>query len=462
MTHTPILIIDDNQSHLTLYSAILNDAGFSTVTAATVKEALEVNRQTSPQIALVDLMLPDGSGHDLISQLYETNPNLKPIVTTAYASIDRAVEAMRMGVSDFLVKPINPQILVDAIINARSGGSQTLRPNLGPLDAPPLGGLLGSSAEMKQIYATMRAVSGSDASVFITGENGTGKTMCAKAIHALSPDTDGPFVAVHCGSRSAAALGAELFGRGSAVEPHVQKSNIGALQKADGGTLFLDEICDLDAVSQAQLLEFLKTSNVTPNDSAEPIPVKTRIICASSKSPLDCISAGKLRADLYYRLFVVPIHLPPLRDRGLDVIEIAEAMVARYAAKENKPTPALSKDTKALLLSYAWPGNIHELMNVLWNCVVVNTGPMIEEHHLPKSLLDTFPRPQETTTPSFSLGDVVASKSLLEIEREIIEFAINRAGGSIPKASKALDVSPSTIYRKLETWGRPARGPRRQ
>jgi two-component system repressor protein LuxO len=462
MTQTPILLIDDNQSHLMLYSSILTDAGFETLTATSSQDALAINTEFSPQIALIDLMLPDGSGQDLIPKLRETNPTIKPIVVTAYASVHRAIAAMRLGVSDFLIKPVDPQILVDAITNARSDRPHTLSSSVTTKDAPPLGGLLGSSDAMKRVYTTIRAVSRSDANVFVTGENGTGKNMCAEAIHALSHAAEGPFVAVHCASTPVESLGAEIFGHAAGAHASMPHAKIGALQKADGGSLFLDEICDLDNASQARLLEFLQTSTVTPLGASDPIPIKARIICASSRPPLEQVNSGALRADLYYRLFVVPIHLPPLRERGLDVIEIAEAMVARFAANEKRPALVLSQETKALFLSYCWPGNIRELMNLLWNCVVVNDGPEIEEHHLPQQMLETTPslQQQAAALPPISWHNVLQAKTLAEIEREIIEFAINRSGGSIPKASKALDVSPSTLYRKLDTWGRPARGPR--
>ena len=463
MPNTPILIIDDNESHVTLYSSVLKDAGFTTICARTKAEAIAVSAQHKPSMALVDLVLPDGTGSDLVSILREQTPNLRAIVITAYASVDRAVEAMRAGAFDFLVKPVAPQTLLNAVTNARSDRNHSLDPAHMTQEAPPLGGLIGSSEAMKTVYATIRAVAGSVATVFITGENGTGKTQCAEAIHVLSNVSDGPFISVNCGSFAEGYLGSEIFGHVAGTQPGHDVEKIGAAQRADGGTLFLDEVCELDAASQAQLLQLFQTSSVVPHGATTPRDVNVRIICASSKDPLEQVKLGKFRADLYYRLHVVAAHLPPLRERGMDVIEIAEAMVIRYAAKEKRPARSLSQEVKALLLSYTWPGNIRELMNLLWHCVVVSNGATIELKNMPKQMQNLQFEPSDHAQPQsapIDLLEYVHGKTLAQIEREVIEIAIARAGGSIPQASKMLGVSPSTIYRKLETWGRPARGPR--
>lgn len=464
MPQTPILIIDDNESHVTLYSSVLNDAGFTTICAHSKAEAIELAIQYKPRLALVDLVLPDGTGNDLVAILHEQNPNLRAIVITAYASVERAVEAMRLGVFDFLVKPVDPQVLLNAVTNARSDRNHSLDPVHMTPEAPPLGGLIGSSDAMKKVYATIRAVAGSVASVFITGENGTGKTQCAEAIHALSAVSDGPFISVNCGSFTDGYLRSEIFGHVAGTQPGHDVEKIGAAERANGGTLFLDEVCELDASSQAQLLQLFQNSSVVPYGADTPRDVKIRIICASSKDPLEQVKLGTFRADLYYRLHVVTTHLPPLRDRGMDVIEIAEAMVIRYAAKEKRPARTLSEDVKTLFLGYAWPGNIRELMNLLWHCVVVSTDQTIELQHMPKQMQDMNLAQNDLTRQQPAQADLmeyVRGKTLSQIEREVIEIAIARAGGSIPQASRTLGVSPSTIYRKLETWGRPARGPRK-
>lgn len=464
MPKTPILIIDDDENQITLYGSILNDAGFSTVCARTSAQAVELARQHNPEIVLVDLALPNGTDHNLVAVLRAKHPKLKAIVVTAYASVDRAVAAMRSGASDFLVKPVDPQTLLNAVTNARTDRNHSLNPALMAHEAPPLGGLIGSSSAMKRVYATIRAVAGSMATVFITGESGTGKTQCAEAVHALSTFSDGPFVPVNCGAISKETLGFEIFGHVPATQSEYTKEKIGAAQLADGGTLFLDEVCELDAASQARLVQLFQTSSITPSGSANARSVKVRIICTSSTDPLEQVKLGKFRADLYYRLHVVPIHLPALCERAQDVVEIADAMVIRYAVQEKRQTRMLSQDTKALFLKYTWPGNIRELKNLLWNCVVVNDELVIKPHHLPAHMREprlSTPDQKPSLTESTNLQGYFHGKTLSQIEREVIETTITQANGSIPQASLTLGVSPSTIYRKLETWGSPARRARK-
>lgn len=464
MPHTPILIIDDNESHITLYNSALNDAGFQTVCARSIAEAIALAAVHKPRIALVDLVLPDGTGNDLITTLRAQNSDIRVIVVTAYPSVDRAIEAMRLGVFDFLVKPVDPQTLLNAVTNARSDRNHSVDPKQMFHDSPALGGLIGSSDAMKTVCETIRAVAGSVATVFITGENGTGKAQCAKAIHALSAISASPFIPVNCSAMMDGRSGFEIFGHVAGALNGHNVEKIGAAEQAHGGTLFLDEVCDLESSAQAQLLQLLQTSSVTPHGAAKPRRVKIRIICSSSKEPLEQVKLGKFRADLYYRLNVVPINLPPLRDRGLDVIEIAEAMVIRYAAKEKRPARMLSQEAKSQFLSYSWPGNIRELMNLLWHCVVVGNDQAIELQHMPSHMQNISLASEEDSQQHPTKVDLlqyIQGKTLAQIEREIIEIAIARAGGSIPLASKYLDVSPSTIYRKLESWGCPARGPRK-
>lgn len=464
MPHTPILIVDDNEIQLTLFNSALNDAGFRTVCARSKAEAVALAIQHRPSIALVDLVLPDGTGNDLIAALHEQNPNIRSIVVTAHASVDRAIQAMRLGVFDFLIKPVDPQTLFNAVTNARSDRNHSIDPKHMTQDAPPLGGLIGSSDAMKTVYATIRAVAGSVAPVFITGENGTGKAQCAEATHALSTVSDGPFVPVNCSAMADGYSGVEIFGHSAGALPGYDVEKVGAAEQAQGGTLFLDEVCELDASAQAQLLQLLQTSSVTPHGASTPRDVKIRIICTSSKDPLEQVKSGQFRADLYYRLNVVPLHLPPLRDRGMDVIEIAEAMVIRYATKEKRPARLLSQEVKALFLSYSWPGNIRELMNLLWHSVVVSNDQSIDLRHMPHQMQNMHLMQEGTEEKRHTQVDLleyIQGKTLAEVEREVIEIAIARAGGSIPLASKSLGVSPSTIYRKLETWGRPARGSRK-
>ena len=295
------------------------------------------------------------------------------------------------------------------------------------------------------------------APVFITGESGTGKELCAEAVHTTSARARGPFIELNCGAIPVDLLESEVFGhlRGSFTGAISDKQ--GAAAAADGGTLFLDEICEMDLNLQTKLLRFLQTSTITPVGATRPRKVNVRIICATNRNPLEEVRRGNFREDLYYRLHVVPIHMPPLRVRGEDVIEIAETLVTRMAEEEGHVFHGLDAPVKELFRALPWPGNVRQLINVLRNVVVLNDGPLVTLDMLPP---DLHPAPGNDTAAGTaapvggaSLSDL-AGRTLAQIERMVIEETLRRHTGSVPRAARELDVSASTIYRKLEAWAK--------
>lgn len=460
MTEKPILIVDDVESQLTLFSAALREAGHSVLCANTFAQAVELAREHKPDVVFCDIVLPDGDGIALIEAIRLLDADVKPIAITAFATVNRAVEAMRGGAVDFLVKPVSAEQIVTAVTNVRAGRSISLPRKEALSINEPIWGHVGASAVMQDVYATVQAVAGSTAPIFITGESGTGKALCAEAIHRLSGFSEGAFVKIDCSTLTPEALEVDLFGRrGGAGMPKVT----GAVAEAEGGTLFIDEVHSLPANLQARLQGMLQSGRVTPLGSLTPERASCRLICASSRDPRVEMDAGRFRADLYYRLNVVPIHLPPLHARGMDVLEIAEAELIRLSGREGGPTRSLSTEVKALFLDYEWPGNIRELCNLLWHVAVVSDNAVVEKSDLPPSFLPVARDADLTPPPTPHRPDLIVTKgrTLAQIERMVIEAAIVEADGSIPQAAKALDVSPSTLYRKLESWGRPARGSRR-
>ncbi|MBW6418366.1 sigma-54 dependent transcriptional regulator [Celeribacter sp. PS-C1] len=462
MSHPPILIVDDVATHLTLFSATLEAQGHVVLTARSKQEALELAQTHSPRIALVDLVLPDGDGAELIERLTSRCPELKAIAVTAFATVDRAVAAMRNGAVDFLVKPLAPDQLISAIDNALAGRSIGTLPGEAIGHGDGLEGALSSSQPMKDVYETIRAVAGSAAPVFITGESGTGKVKAAVTLHAQSGFQDGAFVKLDCSTADPERIEEELLGH---VATSDSPAKSGAVERANGGTLLLDEVCALSPAMQARLLNVLQTGEITPLGGPSPLPVSLRLICTSTPEPTEEVAEGRFRPDLFYRLNVVPIHLPPLRERGLEVIEIAETELDRLCAQEGRNFRTLSTPVKAIFLEHNWPGNIRELMNVLWNVALLNDGPIVEISDLPPYLRGvgiSSPPGSDGATPRFpGRADPFEGRTLAEIERHAIETAIQSADGSIPAAARVLDVSPSTLYRKLETWGKPVRGARR-
>ncbi|QDL94157.1 sigma-54-dependent Fis family transcriptional regulator (plasmid) [Paroceanicella profunda] len=489
----PLLLIEDTPSLSMVYRTILSNAGFRVTTAFTAAEGVSAFDADRNRVVLLDLMLPDADGLDVLRHISACGPDSKVIVITANGSINRAVEAMREGAFDFLVKPFDDRRLLSAVHNAREATlSPPPRPGA-PEDGPQPGavgfeGFVGSSPLMHQIYRTVGHIGRSTATVFITGESGTGKEVCAQAIHNISNRRKGPFVPLNCGAIPRDLLESEVFGhlRGSFTGAIADKQ--GAAAVADGGTLFLDEVCEMDLALQTKLLRFLQTSMIQPVGAVRQRKVDVRIVCATNRDPAAEVRAGRFREDLFYRLHVVPIHLPPLRDRGEDVNEIAQRCLVDFAREEGRRFTSLSQPVRDIFRALPWPGNVRQLLNVMRNIVVLHDGTEVLPEMLPPELrLQSLPRgapgvagaeappaPQPSvpvTSGALAVAQVPAPDSsvpgradeairtlvglsLAEMEREFIEATIAACKGSIPRAARMLDVSPSTLYRKREGWAR--------
>ncbi|PWE28872.1 sigma-54-dependent Fis family transcriptional regulator [Maritimibacter sp. 55A14] len=451
----PLLLIEDTPSLQMVYAAVLRAAGHEVKLAGTAAEGLDQFQALKPPIVLLDLMLPDRDGLALMRDCLEERPETRFLVITADGSINRAVEAMRAGAHDFLVKPFDETRLLSAVENAQATLARApAGPDLsggGPVD---FHGFIGSSPEMQELYRRISSIGRSLATVFISGESGTGKEVCAQAIHDLSNRANRAFVPLNCGAIPPDMLESEVFGHLRGAFPGAISNKLGAAAAADGGTLFLDEVCEMDLNLQTKLLRFLQTSTINPVGAANPTKVDVRIICSTNRDPLDEVRKGRFREDLFYRLHVVPVHLPPLRDRGEDVIEIAEHVIGRMAAEEGRDFSGLSPAVQAIFRRLPWPGNVRQMLNVLRNVVVLHDGPRVTEEMLPIELLhadeavESGTEPREARPPGL---DGLIGRSLAEIEKLVIEETIARYGG-VPKAARVLDVSPSTLYRKRKGW----------
>ena len=480
----PVLLVEDTPSLSLVYETVLKKAGYQVTTAFTAAEAMSAHQAGGGQIVLLDLMLPDGDGLDVLREMTRADPSGKRIVITANGSINRAVEAMRGGAFDFLVKPFDERRLVAAVNNA----SAAVRIEAAAPQTPPAPraahnayqGFIGGSEPMQRIYEMIEGIGKSTATVFITGESGTGKEVAAQAIHDVSSRANGPFVPLNCGAIPKDLLESEVFGhlKGSFTGALADKP--GAAAVADGGTLFLDEICEMDLALQTKLLRFLQTSMITPVGATTPRKVDVRIVCATNRDPMDEVRSGRFREDLFYRLHVVPIHLPPLRDRGDDVIEIAESFLVRFSKEEGKTFKRLGAEATSLFRGMRWPGNVRQLQNVIRNIVVLNDGEDVAPHMLPQGLRESeaiaspqhAPQAVSPPAPHPDLGELslngranghaslaarvapLVGETLADVEKTFIEATIDKFGGSIPRAARALDLSPSTLYRKREAWAK--------
>ena len=469
----PLLLVEDTQSLQVLYRSVLVRAGHEVASATTASDALRLFAQSEINIVLLDLVLPDRDGLSLMKDMLDLRPDTAVIVMTAHGSVGRAVEAMRAGAHEFLVKPFDEARLLSAVANVPGGPvtntpvasapRRAARAQTAGADSPDSltgSGFISSSEVMERLHQKISSVARSMATVFITGESGTGKELCALAVHAASPRATGPFIALNCGAIPQDLLESEVFGHMKGSFTGAISDKPGAAAAADGGTLFLDEICEMAPALQTKLLRFLQTSTVVPVGATRPRKVNVRIICATNRDPLDAVRRGEFREDLYYRLFVVPLHMPPLRDRGEDVLEIAETALARFAREEGKPFDGLDAPVKALFRALPWPGNVRQVLNVIRNIVVLNEGGLVTLDMLPDTLdRQIDPAPPRGIAPlpapsALSLDDLIG-RPLAEIERAVIEATLARHGGSVPRAARVLELSPSTLYRKIEGWKAP-------
>ena len=391
-----VLLVEDTLPLAKSYIEFLKTGPYEVEHVETGRKALNALKRGMPDVMLLDINLPDMSGLDVLARMAETQASCPVVVITAHGSIKLAVDAMRAGAADFLVKPFNAQRLKVALANLferlaieaapPAARAAAARPVEESEPAKSTMDFIGSSAAMRNVYRVIEAAAPSKASVFVTGESGTGKELTAEAIHRSGPRRDRPFVAMNCAAVPRELMESEIFGHVKGAFSGAVADRDGAATLANGGTLFLDELCDMNLDLQAKLLRFLQDESFRKVGGAELIKVDLRFICATNKEPLEEVAAGRLREDLYYRLHVIPIHMPPLHDRGDDVIEIAEHMLAAAALEEGKSFARLSEEVKIAFRTYNWPGNVRQLRNVIRNVVVMHEGDTVAFDMLPPPL----------------------------------------------------------------------------
>ena len=467
-TTPDVLIIEDTLAMALMYQQHLKKAGISSEICPSGTLALIELRKGKVTTVLLDLQLPDMNGLDIIKEMDGTSHNITFIIITANGSVNTAVDAMRAGAYDFLIKPFPTEKLLTTVKNALARPELTTKTKVlkKGLSTAAIPGFVGESAPMLAVYKMIENVADSNAAVFITGESGTGKEVTAQAIHKVSQRRDAPFIALNCAALPENLIESEIFGHVKGAFTGAQEARKGAASQANGGTLFLDEICEMDIGLQAKILRFLQTGQIKRVGSDWSEDVDVRIICATNRNPMVEVAHKRFREDLFYRLDVLSIELPPLSHRGKDVILLGESFLKTYAAEEGKAFKTIAPETQEAMLDYHWPGNIRELQNTLRKAVVVNDGVELEPHMLTLN----SPRPrtdnndyqliglapsEKAITPNESLKTTYTldiHQPMASIERDIIEAVISSCNGSVPKASRILQLSPSTIYRKREAW----------
>ena len=452
-----VLLVEDTVPLAQLYLEYLKREPLQARRAETLAEAKEALVALRPAAVLLDLELPDGNGLDLVEAARKAGLDPAFIVITAHGSVNAAVEAMRAGAHDFLVKPFTAERLVTTMRNALEGRRlkrivETLGSGVGDT---AFEGFIGADLSMQAVYRVIDLAAKSRSTVFITGESGTGKEVCAEAIHRRRPRRDGAFVALNCGAVPKELMESEIFGHVKGAFTGAASDRDGAALRADGGTLFLDEVCEMDPALQVKLLRFIQTGSIQAVGSDRTRKVDVHIVCATNRDPLAEVEAGRFREDLYYRLHVIPLQLPPLRERGSDVLLLARHFLTAFSAEEGRGFKGFAPEAEARLCASPWPGNVRQLQNVIRRIVVVHDGAQVTEAMLPSEL--EAERAVEPASPARPAPQAVPAESavivpLAQVERETIERAIELCGGNMTEAAIRLGINVSTIYRKRQSW----------
>ena len=426
----------------------LEHEGFRVEVAGSGRAGVERVKQGGIDLVVSDVKMPDLDGLDLLREVREVQPAPYVITITAFGSIDTAIRAVKLGASDYITKPFEIEqlvLVIDKALSEQALRSEVIRLREEVARSVRFDNIIGRSRAMQEVFGLIRRVAGSQASVLITGESGTGKELVARAIHAHSPRTNRPFVAVNCAAIPETLLESDLFGykRGAFTDAKTDKA--GLFCEANGGTLFLDEIGELPLTLQPKLLRALQEREIRPLGTTKSERVDVRLITATNRHLEKRLKEGRFREDLFYRLNVIHIHLPALRDRAEDVLPLAEHFLLRSATRAGKPLRAFQESTKKLLLAYAWPGNVRELENVVERAVALAEGDIVTPEDLPPGMRDR--KNQDRLTSALMQG-----MTLEELEREYIQRVLEAEGGNKTRAAQRLGLDRKTLYRKLEEY----------
>ncbi|MGB9689284.1 sigma-54-dependent transcriptional regulator [Thermogutta sp.] len=450
MPKAALLLVDDDRHLLQAMANWLREQGYRVDTAAGVEESLRELTRRSYDVAVVDVRLSDGDGFEILRFCRERYPEMPVILVTGYGSVDLAVEAIRAGAFDFLTKPLideELQVAIERALNQKRvvEENKNLKTQLDlryGLDA-----IVGRDHRMLRVYDMIEAVADTKATVLITGESGTGKSLIARAIHRRSSRRDKPFVEVACGALPETLLESELFGHVAGAFTGATGDKIGKFKQADGGTIFLDEIGTASPALQVKLLRVLQDYQFEPVGSTETITVDVRVILATNEDLQKAVQEGRFRRDLYYRINVINIELPPLRERVSDIPLLAEHFLKRICEEMGKPLKSLSDEAMAALQAYRWPGNVRELQNVLERAVLLGRKPVITLEDLPPDVAAAL-------TPGLSTPEKAPLKQALQLpERQIILQMLEMHNWNRQATAKALGINRTTLYKKMKRLG---------
>ena len=446
-----ILIVDDDPAHRKMLRTLLKSWGAVVDEAEDGSIAIRVCRDVPYDLILMDVLMPDVDGISALQAIKSYNPSIPILIMTAYSKVEAAVEAVKAGAYDYLSKPLDFESLRLTIGRALDHASlknenRTLKEQLKGFDT---GGIIGSSPAMRKLLEMLAMVAPSDATVLVTGDSGTGKELIARAIHANSARSAGPFVAVNCAALSENLLESELFGHEKGAFTGAEKTRDGRFAQADTGTIFLDEIGEISAAMQVKLLRVLQEREFQRVGGNQSIRVDVRIVAATNRELGAEVEAGRFRQDLYFRLNVVTLEVPPLRDRVEDIPLLAASFLERFAKKNTKAVKGFTPAAMDCLLKYSWPGNVRELENVVERGVVLLLGEYVSERELPAAVAEAA---LKIPAADLAVG-ALAGLSLDEVEKRAIMATLETCGGNKSEAARRLGVTRKTLHSKLARYG---------
>ncbi len=445
-----LLVVDDDPEMSELLAEILEDEGYSARTAGSAKEALWMLQSVPFHVVITDLRMKGMSGMELLTDIHTTYPQVEVIMITAFGTVDTAIEAIRAGAYDYITKPFKTDQILAVVHRAvEKVGLQTQVARLSGSEEMEFHGIVGVDPAMRQVFEYVRRVAGSPANVLIVGESGTGKDLIARAIHRES-GCAGALVPVNCAAIPDTLMEGEFFGAKKGAYTDAKEDRAGLFEQAADGTLFLDEVAEIPLPLQGKLLRVLQDHKVRRLGDQREVAVTARIVSATNRDLAQMVAEGNFREDLYYRLNVIPIQLPPLRERAMDIPLLVAHVVRRLCEENHRSAMTISDGAMARLSRYPWPGNVRELANVLERAVILAQGDLLTQHDLPESLgMGTDEAAEAPPTDDLATG----GQTLAEVERAYILRVLAESDDNRTVAAQRLGIDRKTLYRKLERYG---------
>jgi DNA-binding NtrC family response regulator len=456
-----VLVLDDESKIRDIFTLLLQENGYLVETAASGREGLEKAKTFNPDVLLLDMNLPDIAGMEVLSRIQRYLPKCEILIITAYGTIRSAVEATKLGAYAYLEKPVDNDELL--LMISRALEVKKLEAEVEDLKTEltsrySFANIVGTSAKMNSVFQLMHRIARVDGTILITGESGTGKELAARAIHFNGPRKGGPFVVVNCGAIPGDLIESEFFGHSKGAFTDAKTETTGKFELAHKGTIFLDEVAELSQGAQVKLLRALGEREIVKVGGTKTIPVDVRVIAATNKNLDEEVKQGNFREDLYFRLAVLSLYLPPLRERAQDIPLLCEHFLKKYSGELKKEIEGISEKALEHLRRYAWPGNVRELENVIYESMVLSDDTRLDEKNLPPRIKARYPegesdfglgREQETQAAEGSLKRA-AHQAAEYAEKSLIEKALGEAGGNKTAAAKTLGISRKTLFNKIK------------